>query len=176
MIPLHPDTSISRFSLLAIRDPWQNQPIPTTHNPSNSAFHLLYPPSAEAFVYFFMNKSLNLSSYTACFPTPKYGSLCLISSVQGVRDTMIPNVYRTQNISLTSTENLPLDEPLLLDTHETFSHVSAAISDNSNDHVLLGDFNIHHLNWGGPRARPHLASQLLLSIQELHNLSLLLPP
>jgi hypothetical protein len=34
---------------------------------------------------------------------------------------------------------------------------------------------LHHPTWGGPRVTPHRASQLLLSLQELHNLSLLLP-
>jgi hypothetical protein len=57
-----------------------------------------------------------------------------------------------------------------------FSFVSAAITDASADHVLLGDFNMHHPNQGGPRVIPHCASQLLLSLQVLHNLSLLLPP
>jgi hypothetical protein len=66
--------------------------------------------------------------------------------------------------------------PLSLDTHEILSLVSAAISDASADHVLLGDFNIHHPNLRGPRVRPYRASQLLLYLQELHNLSLLLPP
>jgi hypothetical protein len=93
-----------------------------------------------------------------------------------MRDVMIHNVYRTGNLFHTFLDNLPADEPLLLDTHEFSSQLSAAISDNSADHVLLGDINIHHPNWGGPRARPHRASQLLLPLQELHNLTILLPP
>jgi hypothetical protein len=43
-------------------------------------------------------------------------------------------------------ENLPPDEPLSVDYHKTISFVSAALSDASADHVLLGDFNIHHPN------------------------------
>jgi hypothetical protein len=89
---------------------------------------------------------------------------------------MIHNVYRTGNLPPTSSELQPTDELLPLDTHEIFSFVHASLSDNSVDHVLLGDFNIHHPNWGGPLTRPHRASQLLLSLQELHNLGLLLPP
>jgi hypothetical protein len=119
---------------------------------------------------------LNPSSYSACFPTPKYGYLRLRSSVEGDRDVVIHNVYRTGNLPPTSSENQPRNEPLSLDTHEIFSFVSAAISDASADHVLLGDFNIHYPNWGGPRVTPHRTAQLLLFLQELHNLSLLLPP
>jgi endonuclease/exonuclease/phosphatase family metal-dependent hydrolase len=99
-----------------------------------------------------------------------------MSSDDGVRDVMINNVYRTQNTPLTSSEIQPLDEPLPLDTHETFSYDSATIPDASANRVLLGDFNMHHPNWKGPRVTPHCASQLLLSLQELHNLFLLLPP
>ncbi len=64
--------------------------------------------------------------------------------MEGARDIMIHNVYRTGNLSPTSSDNQPRDEPLLVDTHEIFSHVSAALSDASAHHVLLGNFNIHH--------------------------------
>jgi hypothetical protein len=110
------------------------------------------------------------------FPTPKYGYLRLRSSDEDVTDVIIINDYQTRNLPSTSSEKQPPDEPLPLYTHENFSFVSATISDVSADHVLLGDFNIHHPNWGGPRVTPHCASQLLMSLQELHNLSLLLPP
>jgi putative hemolysin len=148
MAPLLADPRISDFSVLAIQEPWRNPCIPTTHNPSSSAFHLFYPPSNDASVCFFVNKSLNPSSYTASFSTPKYGNLRLLSPAQGVRDIMIHNEYRTGNLSPTSSELQPTDELLLLDTHEIFSFVHVSLSDDSVDHVLLGDFNTHHSNWG----------------------------
>ncbi len=89
---------------------------------------------------------------------------------------MIHNGYCTRNLSPTSSENQPPDEPLLVDTHEIFLHVSAALCDASAYHVLLGDFNIHHPIWGGADVKPDRSSQLLLSLQELHELSLLFPP
>jgi hypothetical protein len=55
-------------------------------------------------------------------------------------------VYRTGNLAPTSSELQPTDELLPLDTYEIFSFVHAARSDDSVDHVLLGDFNIHHPN------------------------------
>ncbi len=76
---------------------------------------------------------------------------------------MIHNVYRIKNLPLAFSENQPRNEPLSLDTHEIYSFVSAAISDVSADHVLLGDCYIHHPNWGGPKVRSNCASQLLLS-------------
>jgi hypothetical protein len=171
--PLLADPRISEVSVLAVLEPWHNSCLLTTQNPSNSSFYLFYPCSAEASVCFFVNKSLNPSSYSACFPTPKYGYLRLRGSVEGVGDVMIHNVYRKQNLPPTFYENQHPDKPLSLDTHEIFSFISATISDASANHVLLGDFNSHHPNCGGPRVTPHRASQLLLSLLELHNLFLL---
>jgi hypothetical protein len=176
MAPLLADHHISEFIVLAVQEPWQNPHMHTTHNPSNSSFHLFYPPSAEASVCFLVNKSLDPSSYSATFLTPKYGHLRLRSPVKGARDIMIHNVYLTRKFSPTSSENQPPDEPLLVDTHEIFSHVSTALSDASAHHVLLGNFNIYHPIWGGADVRPDRSSQLLLSLQELHELSLLLHP
>ncbi len=59
---------------------------------------------------------------------------------------MIYNVYLTQNLRQLSLEIQPLDEPLSLDTHEIFSYISATVSHTSANHVLLGDFIIHHSN------------------------------
>jgi hypothetical protein len=176
MVPLLANHRISEFTILAVHEPWQNPHIYSTHNPLNSLFNLFYSPSADASVCFFVNKSLYPSSYSVAFPTPKYCYLRLRSSAQGARDVMIHNLYRTRNLPHTSSENQPHDEPLSDDTHEIFSHVSAALSDTSAKHVRLGDFNIHHLSWRESRVRPDHSSQLLLSLQRLHDLSLLLRP
>ncbi len=93
--PLFVDPCISHFTLLVVQVPWQNPQIQNTHNAISSVFHLFYPASDDASVCFFVNKSINPSSYSAFFLTPKYGYLCLRSSVNGVRDIMIHDVYRT---------------------------------------------------------------------------------
>jgi hypothetical protein len=105
MAPLLADYRISEFTVLAIQEPWQNPHIHTTHSPSNSSFHLFYPPSADAPVCFFLNKPLNPSSYSVAFPTPKYGYLCLRSSVEGARVVVFHNVYRSRNLSPTSSDH-----------------------------------------------------------------------
>ncbi len=78
---------------------------------------------------------------------------------------MIHNVYQTENLSPTSSEYEHPNEPLSVDTHKIFSHVSTALSDTSAYHVLLGDFNIHHSTRGGAGVRPDQSSQLLFSLQ-----------
>jgi hypothetical protein len=77
------DNYISEFTVLAVQEPWQNPQMQTTHNPSNSAFHLFNPPSADASVCFFVNKSLNPSFYSAAFPTLKYDLLRMKSPGEG---------------------------------------------------------------------------------------------
>jgi hypothetical protein len=138
-------------------------------------FIFFYPLSNNASISFFVNKSLYPSSYAACFLTLKYGNLRLTSPIPGVREIMIHNVYRTGILAPTSSKLQPTKELLSLDTHRIFSVVHAALSNDSLGPVLLGDFNIHHPHSGGPRARPYYASQLLLSLQELHSFALLLP-
>jgi hypothetical protein len=68
------------------------------------------------------------------------------SPVEGARDIMIYNVCCTRNFFPSSSVKQPSDEPLSVDTYETISHVSAALSETSANHVLPGDFNIHYPN------------------------------
>jgi flagellar biosynthesis protein FlhB len=84
---------ITEITFCAQQKPWQNPHMHTTHNPFNSSFHLFYFLSAETSVYCFVNKSLNPSSYSAIFPTSKYGHIHLQSSVEGVKGIMIHYVY-----------------------------------------------------------------------------------
>ncbi len=107
--PLLADHSASEFIVLAVEEPWRNPCVLTTHKPASSSFYLLYPLTADVSVCFFVNKSFNPRSYSASFPTPMYGYLRISSPVEGDRDVIIHNGYRTRNISPTSSENLPPD-------------------------------------------------------------------
>jgi len=45
------------------------------------------------------------------------------------------------------------------------------------EHIILGDFNLHHPMWNGPyTVTQHDAADQLLDYVELANLQLLLPP
>jgi hypothetical protein len=103
-----------------------------------------FPPSAEASDYYFVNKSFNLSSSSTFHITLKYSSFRFKSSVEGVRDVTIHNVYIMLILSPTSMVNLSSYEPFSVDTHKIYSFVSAAIFDASTNLVLLGDFNINN--------------------------------
>ncbi len=173
MAPSFYDYCISELTVLARREPWQNPHIHTSYNSFSSAFHLFCPPSTYASVYFFVNKSLNLSSCSAAFLTLIYGHHHMRSPVEGAEDTMIYNVYSTRNVPHCLQKSRSLMCRFQLHPW-TFSHVFAAFSNTSANHVLLGDLNIHYPNWGHGSVRPDCFSLLLFSLQELHDLSLLL--
>ncbi len=105
MAPLLTDNCISEFSVFTVQELWLYPYILTTHNSSNSPFDLLYAPSTEASIYFFMNKTLNPSLYSASFPTPKYGNLHLRSTLPSSYNVVIHNVYRTKSVPSYSAEN-----------------------------------------------------------------------
>ncbi len=107
MAGLLADHHILEFTLFAIQELWQKPHIYTTHNPSNSSFHLCYPHFANTSICFFVNKSLNPSSYFAASPTLKYGYLCLMSSIEGTRDIVIHNMYCTEYLSPTLSDTQP---------------------------------------------------------------------
>ncbi len=86
----------------------------------------------------------------------------MMSFVERARDLMIHNVYCTRSFSPISSETQAPDWLFSVDTIESFSHSSASLSDASDYHVLLGDINIDHLQWGGICVRPDNSSQLLL--------------
>ncbi len=98
---------------------------------------------------FFINKSVNPSSWSRDFPSPDYSYLQLKSTVQRARDIMIHNIYRPQGTSSfissfahdSDFSDFFLAAP---DNSDVFSLLHHALLDNFVDHILLGDFNLHH--------------------------------
>jgi hypothetical protein len=86
------------------------------------------------------------------------------SFVEVARDIIVHDVYRTRNLSLTSSDIQPPDEILSVRTHEIFSHVTVIVNDVSAYHLLFEDFNIYHLCLGGISIKPDCTSPLLLSL------------
>jgi hypothetical protein len=74
---------------------------------------------------------------------PKYSYLWLKSSVEGVRNLVIHNVYSMQSLLLIYSEALPSSDPFSLDIHEIVSPPFAEVTYTSADQVLLEDFHIH---------------------------------
>jgi hypothetical protein len=130
---------------------------------------------------FFVNKSINLSSWPGDFSSPDYGYLRLQSHVDGARDIMIHNIYRpigssTFISSFSQDSNFPDFFSATPDTSDVFSLLHNALLDTSADHFLLGDFNLPHPMWGGERATTDTLAENFISFFNAHFLNLLLPP
>jgi hypothetical protein len=103
---------------------------------------------------FFINKAVNPSSWSGDFLSPDYGYLQLKSPVEGARDIMVHNIYRPQGIS-SFISNFSQESDLsgffsaAPDASDVFSLLHHALLDTCVDHILLGDFNLHHPLRGG---------------------------
>ena len=96
MIPLLADELTHSYDVLAIQEPWKNDrgPVPTTYNPRNSGFHVVYQPAANNRVCFYVNKNISPDSWTAAFPSPDIAVLHLtVASGAAKKDLRIINVY-----------------------------------------------------------------------------------
>ncbi len=181
MAPLLADPRVSQFSVLAIQTPFHNSHTHSTHNPSYTSFHLLHPGPENSRVCFLINKSINPSSWSGDFPSPDYSNLHLKSPVEGARDIMIHNIYRPIGSSsfisnFSDDSSPPAFSSTSPDTSDVFSLLHNALLDSSVDHILLGDFNLHHPLWGGERATTDTLSVYFSSFFNAHFLNLLLPP
>jgi hypothetical protein len=154
MAPLLADPEVQKYHILAIQEPWKNPTIHTSYNPSSSAFHLVYRPEENTRVAFYINKELEAESWTAETPTP---DLCILTLTirygHSLRKIQIINIYNPSPTSYNS-YNSPSTLPALHDYLSQHQDI---------EHIVLGDFNLHHPFWGGI-ARPlqhRMADQLL---------------
>jgi hypothetical protein len=180
MAPLLVDPSVSQFSPLAIQEPFYNFFSNLTHNSSYTSFPLFLPVVEKLRVRFFINKSANPSSWFGDFSSPNKSYLQLKSPVVGARGIMIHNINRpqgTSSIVSTFSHNLYYSScfSAATDNSDVFSLLYHVLLDVSVQHILLGDFNLHHFLWGGPQAAADPMAWNFISFFKTDFLHLLLP-
>ncbi len=180
MAPLLANQIISQFLILAIQEPFHNSYTNSTHNPSYISFHLLHPNVENSRVCFFINKSVNPSSWSGDVPRPDYGYFRLKSMVPGARDIIIHNIYRPQGSS-SFISNFSQDSDFS-DIYSATANPSGVflllhntLLETSAKHILLGDYNLHHPLYGGENAESDILSEKSISFFNAHFLQLLLP-
>ncbi len=100
--------------------------------------------------------------------------------MEGARDVMIHNIYRPQGTS-SFTSNFSQDSDFsgfflaASNNSDVFSLLHHALLDTFVDHILLGDFNLHHPLWGGAQATTDTMAENFISFFNAHFLHLLLP-
>ena len=165
MIPLLANFKVQKYDVIAIQEPWCNSNILTTFSLHQSGFHLLYWPRDNTRVCFYINDKINSSSWKVSYSSRDIYSLALLVHTEGKTKLIhIHNVYNPSPISYSST-NSPLTIP------------EAQYSlESDGEHILLGDFNLHHLYCSSPsQPTQHVAANQLLNLVPEKKLLLTLP-
>lgn len=160
MAPLFADEpTITKIDIIAIQEPWRNTFQNTTHHPRKDLFELVYLDHPKTRVCFFISKKLQLGSWSTIFHSPNLATLRIQTTCD--RIIHIHNIYNP--VTATGTNQIPL--------------LNLALAANPNDeHIVMGDFNLHHPAWGGPLVQADPSSEELLILTETPRLNLLLPP
>ena len=138
--PLLRDTNVQDFDILAIQEPWRNPFAITSYNYSQSEFHLAYPDRQLARVCFYINKRLDLASWTVTTHSKDLQTLTVRYEDKGEQKIIdVHNIYNPSPTSYSSQEQ---------GTLATLRNVLEATAD-SVKYIILGDLNLHHPLWSG---------------------------
>ena len=163
MIPLLHDTNTHELDILAIQEPWGNKLVATSYNPHDSPFYLVYPPEKEARVCMYINKRIHPDDWTVTHHSRDAQTVTIRyeTGSQQQRSLSIHNIYNPSPSSYSTME---------IGTLETLRN---CLQEPQNDHIVVGDFNLHHPMWSG-LARPtqHNAADILIEIARNASLDL----
>jgi exonuclease III len=147
-----------RHHVLAVQEPWRNPQMPTTSRPPN--YDLVYPLSKETRVCFYVSKAINRNEWETTEHSP---DLVTLTIHLGGRTLHIHNCYNPPPKLLTS-RNLA-----------TLQLLPQALS-HPGEHMLVGDFNLHHPLWGGTLLpTQHTLADDLIEAMAHSNMELILP-
>ena len=160
MAPLLADKATASYDILALQEPWQNPYKNATYYPSSLAFYVAYN-NQERQSCFLINKNLNINSWDIDYSGPDVCSLRL-----QLPDIVlwIHNIYNQPPGSYSTTSS-PSSLTLL-----------PGLLAREGEHLVLGDFNLHHPLWSGPRnPAVHLAAEPLVEALLARNMELATP-
>ena len=164
MAPLLADEKVWKYDIIAIQEPWRNTFQAATFHSVRDRFDLVYNTQGNTRVCFFVNCSLR-GAWSHTHRTSDLDTLHLnVQDKELERRIHIHNVYNP-------IRQTRADGPgALPNLHEALE------ADKTDEHVVLGDFNLHHPMWAGMQARKTSdeAGDLLELIAD-HQLQLLLP-
>jgi Reverse transcriptase (RNA-dependent DNA polymerase)/Endonuclease-reverse transcriptase len=159
MIPLlHGDTP--EYDVIAIQEPWLNPHALTSYCPRSCQYSLAFPKEGHVRTCLLINKRLAPSQWTTSVQ-PDY---CWIRITTDKGTVTIHNIYSETPPNLhTRNWNTPI--PLL---QQELQH--------PGEHLIVGDFNLHHPIWGGPGVNQwHTGSELVFELMDEYQLELITP-
>jgi len=160
MAPLLADKRTRSFDIIAIQEPWKNPEQNRTYCPSASGFIPAYD-DRERRSCFLVNKELDSTAWDVSFPGPDLAILSI----------------RTEelNIWIYSTYSEP-PGGYQITQYQTPIPLLGDLLARDGEHVLLGDFNLHHPLWCGVRnPTVHAAAEPIVEITTQNGLTLASP-
>jgi exonuclease III len=162
LVPLLQDTRVHEFDILAIQEPWRNPLTTTSYNPQDAPFYLAYPPKPLSRVCVYINKRIHPNTWTVAHHSEDAQTVTIrYGPDKHQRTLQVHNIYNPSPSSYSSQDQ---------GTLETLRNCLQVPAD---DHIVVGDFNLHHPLWSG-LARPtqHAAADILLDIARNASLEL----
>jgi exonuclease III len=162
LVPLLQDTRVHEFDILAIQEPWRNPFTTTSYNPQDTPFYLAYPLKPLSRVCAYINKRIHPNSWTVTHHTEDAQTVTIrYGPDKHQRTLQVHNIYNPSPSSYSSQDQ---------GTLETLRN---CLQEPADDHIVVGDFNLHHPLWSG-LARPtqHAAADILLDIARNASLEL----
>ena len=161
MIPLFKDDKVYTIDIIALQEPWRNQKDRTTYHPLKDRFDLVYIEDNKTRVCFYINKKIDLASWTYTHHSP---DLCTLHLKTRSKQTIyLHNIYNPAPTP---------DNPL----RNLFKLQNALDRHKDGEQIIVRDFNLHHPAWGGINLRKtnYEAEKLILMTSE-KGLSQMLP-
>ncbi len=163
MIPLlHSKT---QYDVIAMQEPWLNPHLQATYCPTNCPCTAIFPPTGRARTCFFVNKAIPVSSWSHN-PSQLTADYCQIKFQLPTGRLTIHNIYS------------PI--PPYADITEWCSPIPSMlqnIESTDSEHLVVGNFNLHHQRWGGDLVeRNHPGATHLVEAIEIGALQLLSTP
>jgi hypothetical protein len=161
MAPFLTEAAERNCDIIAVQEPWQNTGMNATYCPSSCGFWPAYPRQFRTRACFLISKKIPLSSWTVSYPCPDFTTLTLQTENYTVH---IHNIYSQPPGAL---NRVIRESPI---------YTLAQQLNKPGEHMLIGDFNLHHPSWGGARCftRHSMAIDLLQRTEEA-GLQLLTP-
>ena len=150
MAPLLQERAIEGYDILIIQEPWRNPFDQRVYNPRGSGFAIADNGGRIAI---YVNRRIDPNTWTVEWQSPDIGTIILSRPGEEISIINIHGVYIPPPASHSEVSN-----------NEGIIQVRQALS-MRGDHVMVGDFNLHHPYWGGP-TYPHQHAQATDLLQE----------
>ena len=188
MIPMFQEPSTFGYDILAVQEPWKNSKKNQTYHPAPADFHICHPnrDGVTTRVCTYVSKKIPMNKWYSRVHSGDLVTVTLKPQEPGQKTLHIHNIYnaspsqrwesqsrRIRNRAGDRTATRPAKEYSEISSLDT---LRTAIARNpADEHLIVGDFNLHHPLWTGPGRHQHPEASQLIDIINEANLEMLTP-